>query len=414
MPAYLPEYSTVKLLVLPESTSALDRWSDRAIRLANVQWVFAAAVTTAYSIDLDPRTETIHYEHPKMPRRKMLAAVLTVLLPMASFVPRLLAWLRSFRTLRSPRMKDAASKIPIKPLYFCVFQLLQLMTCSLLTSYDFVTFSAGLPIFWISLVCWFIPAFAGFAYALVGVGRFCFAKSVQRSFRRYHATSEEYSDGIVEHGPLEQAYQLQQAVEELSPEIPAALWREGNTQVVNEARSQSCQNQDLGIPQVEELHQGFKPEQERGITRQQVRSSEAQNEQEPTTQPLSASSPPRVRFRWQEASGARNGGAQFWSPAIAASVLSTFCIRYSSYTLHYTYGITPEMRRYCHILITICNEGVAELLQAYSTHHNCVLRHLVSVDYTHDLATLQASICSHLYIVLSSKCDVHRMVPGVR
>ena len=293
-------------IFLPQSTSALDRWSDRAIRIVLWEIVLAGALVLVAS-SYFPKPSEFEYDHPPMNKTKLAVAVPTIFLPLGSCMT---SWLPLFRRviLRnfSRTGKDASTRVLAKPLTYSSFQILQLLACSFLAGHDFVILSARRPWFWFSLVGSFMPALAGTIYGLVGIARFLFSGSAPLTLHRYHSptTTEEYSDAPIENCALESAYQQQLSNGIRHPELETnATAHEPGT-----ARSQTQARDD------------------------QTRS---QNPISPLTGP---------RFRWQEQSGARNGGSAFWTPMAAISSLLAiwgFYYKWLMRNAHYS----PELIR---------------------------------------------------------------------
>lgn len=342
------------LILLPKSASVLDQWSDRAIRISCWEgWLAMLRVVVSFVIYSERLG--FQYEDPLMPYSNWLVAIPTIFLPMASCSPSLLGWYRSLGVRRPPGTNDASQRVPVEPLYFCLFQLLQLAACTWLTAYNFVQFSTRTVDFWLSLVCCLIPASTGFTYALVGMARLYFAGAAQRTLRRQNMVIDEYLDHTVEHGPLEQAYQQQQADEAVGSDITVTIQPDGSSPATHEAQMQHLQHQDL---QHHESHDTNR--QDAGAARQEVEDARAQGRQERDGPPPPVSPLPEVRFRWQEASGIRNGSYDIWSPITGAAGSSVIWGVWYKYIMRSS-SFSPELARYCPVLITIRRHRIADL-----------------------------------------------------
>jgi hypothetical protein len=235
-----------------------------------------------------PKGSEFEYDHPPMNKIKLAVAVPTIFLPLGSCMT---SWLPLFRRVKvrnfSRTGKDASTRVPAKPLTYSSFQILQLLACSFLAAHDFVILSARSSWFWFSLVGSFMPALAGTIYGLVGIARFLFSGSAPLTLHRYHfpTTTEEYSDAPIENCALESAYQQQFSNGIRHPEL------ETNATA-----------------------------HETGTARSQTRARDNQNRSQNPISPLT-----RPRFRWQEQSGARNGGNAFMtSISVTSSLLTTW------------------------------------------------------------------------------------------
>jgi hypothetical protein len=270
-------------IFLPQSTSALDRWSDRAIRIVYWEIGLELGLVVAAS-SYFPKPSEFEYDHPPMNKIKLAVAVPTIFLPLGSCMT---SWLPLFRRVKvrnfSRTGEDASTRVPAKPLTYSSFQILQLLACSFLAAHDFVILSARRPWFWLSLVGSFMPALAGTIYGLVGIARFLFSGSALLTLHRYHSptTTEEYSDAPIENCALESAYQQQLS-------------------------------NGIRHPDLETNATAHEPGTARSQTPARDNQTRSRNPISPLTWP---------RFRWQEQSGARNGGRAFWTPIATTSSL---------------------------------------------------------------------------------------------
>jgi hypothetical protein len=331
-------YGYIQWWQLPDSKSQLDRWSDRAIRLAQAQWFLAGILIFANSMHRDSPSSKIHYDHELMPTWKKLAASPTVLLPIISCLPRFPADL--FFVLWNRRSSTASDNVSLSPVLFSLCQTLQLVECILLTSYDFIKYAPG-PVFWISLIIWFTPALMGFLWGLIGLRRFCFPVPSYSRAVHTDGPAELRQDNTEEDGLLGQVYLLQQERHNLVS---------GQTSTSLLISLPDCNNNppQPSAPRETPSDQQavFLDSQETTNTNPSSGISSSPRHWVETPQPVSETSLRNTtRFRWQERRNLRNGGAIFWTPWILVGSMSITCVRMGTYALTHTWGLTPEIAR---------------------------------------------------------------------
>jgi hypothetical protein len=151
-------------IFLSQSTSALDRWSDRAIRIVLWELVLAVALVLGAS-SYFPKPSEFEYDHPPMNKIKLAVAVPTIFLPLGSCMT---SWLPLFRRviLRnvSRTGKDASATVslllPGYPRFcytICTNTLVLVLACGILHAsacrhYLRISWHRKISLLWISAI----------------------------------------------------------------------------------------------------------------------------------------------------------------------------------------------------------------------------------------------------------------------
>lgn len=331
----------IKIWVLPESKSALDRWSDRAYRIALIQLTLSIPLEGALFHPTNGPSSRIHYDEELGPTWKKVAGLFPILLSITCCIPRFYSKLRALLRLQETTDADIPS---LNPTIYCISQTVLLLLCTLLTTYEFIHFSI-LPPFWIALVCWFSPAVVGFIYSLVGVHRFCLQNFLNSADGMVGGDVELYHDDVDESGHLEQMFR-QQGHE--------------NNSLISEELDRNCST--LEHAHSVEPHSLLSPQQP-ALNHESTLNSLSPTEQSSSipsrapTRPYSSAyfdeppveasshSNPEYRFRWQESEGVRNGGAIYWGPAMGAGSGLMICIRLAGRIRSDTWGLSRQAER---------------------------------------------------------------------
>jgi hypothetical protein len=331
---------------LPQSISALDRWSDRAIRIVHWEFVLALSSVIAAS-SYFPKPSESEFDHPPMTKANLAVALPTIFLPLASCVTSWQSSCHRVRVRTSLTGKHASTRAPTKPLIYSSFQILQLIACSWVAAHDFVILSARSPWFWFSLVGELVPALAGTIYGLVGIARFFFAGSAQLAPHRHRSSTagEEYSDDTIEHCALERAYKQQLPDDATDPDLAVAAPADGHQPNGGDILLSQLRHEETTYTRPRNI-----PDLENNATAQDLGASQTLDRNVQTRSRHSISPPTRPRFRWQEQTGARNGGTTFWAPIVATLSLISIWSAYYKWLVRNSY-YSPELMRYELLLI---------------------------------------------------------------
>ena len=325
-----------------QSTSALDRWRDRAIGIARGESLLAFGLVILGS-SYYPKPSEFEYNHPPMTRTKLAVALPTIFLPVASCYAAGISTRHRVRIQHTLVGKPPPTRARVKPLIYSSFQILQLIACSFLAAYDFVRFSARRRWFHYSLAGLVMPALAGTIFGLVGIARFLFAGSAHLTLRRYRSPTagEEYSDDAIEHCALEQAYQQQLPENVTEPELAGAgpadgYLLHGESILYSQLRHEET---ECTRPQNNQHPENNATTQEPDTSQTLIRDDQIRSRHpaSPRTQP---------RFRWQEQTGVHNGGRAFWAPISVTTWLAGSWFNYYKWLIRHS----PVSQR-CELLL---------------------------------------------------------------
>lgn len=301
------------------STSYYDIWCDRALILARFQFLLAAGYAIALTADTHvPKTND--YDTKPIPDWEKFIAIVTVFLAAINCPPQSLLQLRLFGFYHNELQKL---------LVFAISQAIQLLLFTLLTVADFIRHGSA-PLFWVSLVVWFLPAALAFVHGIIGLHAICFRCQpyIELGPSEPHPQYNDFDDND---GPLARAFHSQQDSnhtpneEDIAePAMTASLDRDENeTRPARVSHSLMADNENRAATRANFMFQRYWHGH--------------------ATVDMTCSS---TRFRWQERlKNMKDGGMVFWLPFTTTIGLSVFCIQSYGFTIRHTRYITPELKR---------------------------------------------------------------------
>ena len=282
---------------------------------------FFLAVVYALALTADKYVPSTNgYYHEPIPSWEKVIAIVPICLAAINCPPRSLLQLRLFGFHH-----DELQRL----LVFAISQAIQLLLCTLLTVADFIR-HGNAPLFWLSLVSWFLPAVSAFVHGVIGVYAIC---SRCRPYIELGPSEPhpQYNHLDDDDGPLARAFHSQQDLshapnEEYTTEPPVTALLDHDA---NETRRPSVS------------HSLMRDNENRPGTRAKVIFQRYWHGH--ATLDSTSSS---TRFRWQEKlKNMKDGGMVFWLPFTTAIGLSVVCGQSGSFTIRHTRYITPEFQR---------------------------------------------------------------------
>jgi hypothetical protein len=311
--------AVVQLFDATDSTSYYDIWCDRGLIVARLQLFLAAAYAIALTADKYVPNTNVYYNEP-IPDWEKVVAIVPICLAAINCPIRSLLRLRLFGFHH-----DELQRL----LVFAVSQAIQLLLCTLLTVADFIRHGSA-PLFWLSLVLWFLPAALAFVHGVTGLYAICSrcGPYIELGPSEPHP---QYNDLDDDDGPLAMAFHLQQDLSHAAneedttePTMTALLDRDAN---------------EIRRPRVS--HSLMRDNENRPATRANLMFQRYWHGH--ATLETTCSS---TRFRWQEKlKNLKDGGMVFWLPFTTAIGLSMVCGQSYSFTIRHTRYVTPEFKR---------------------------------------------------------------------